>query len=564
MISNKYVDEYIQLYESGQIKLNKERIMLIEYLRKHVLSRDDLYFDDEMIEKCIRFGEKWYFPLQPFQKFLIAFVFLFFKKNGRVFYRKHLWMLGRGGGKNGLISVLTHFLIGPHHGIREYNISIVANSEEQAKTSFDETYNVIGRNSILKSMFYRTKEKITSNKTDSILKFRTSNGETKDGLRDGAVVFDEIHQFESNKDVRVHISGLGKKPNPREFYIGTDGYVRDGFLDKQKEKAMKVLNGEARPNALFPFICKLDEEKEVDDINSWEKANPMLCEPRSNYAQGLFDTIYEEYEDLEDDPSNREEFMTKRMNLPVTDLEKSVAKWEEILATNRPFPELKGRECIGCLDFASIRDFAACGLLFRESDDYIFKTHSFARKEFVDKYYSYSKKHDFEMAGKKKFAPIKEWEEQRLLTVVDEPTINPEHIVNWFIEMRKLYRIKKIVADNFRLEAIKKPLEQAGFEVEVIRNPKAIDALLAPRIEMAFANKKIIFGDNPLMRWYTQNVLVIIKKDGNKEFSKKEPIRRKTDGFDCFVAGLYRADEVLNTMVVTKENIGRIFKSYNF
>lgn len=275
------MDEYIQLYESGQIKLNNERIMLIEYLREHVLSRDDLFFDDDMIEKCIRFGEKWYFPLQPFQKFLIAFVFLFFKKNGRVFYRKHLWMLGRGGGKNGLISVVTHFLIGPHHGIREYNVSIVANSEEQAKTSFDETYNVIGRNSILKSMFYRTKEKITSNKTDSILKFRTSNGETKDGLRDGAVVFDEIHQFESNKDVRVHISGLGKKKNPREFYIGTDGYVRDGFLDKQKEKAMKVLNGEARPNALFPFICKLDEEKEVDDIESWEKANPMLCHPRS-------------------------------------------------------------------------------------------------------------------------------------------------------------------------------------------------------------------------------------------------------------------------------------------
>ncbi len=46
-----------------------------------------------------------------------------------------------------------------------------------------------------------------------------SNGETKDGLRDGAVVFDEIHQFESNKDVSVHISGLGKKANPRNFTL---------------------------------------------------------------------------------------------------------------------------------------------------------------------------------------------------------------------------------------------------------------------------------------------------------------------------------------------------------
>ena len=547
MICNKYVDEYIELYESGKINLNKERIQLIDYLQEHVLNRDDLYFKDEMIENCIKFGEKWYFPLQPFQKFLIAFVFLFFTKNDRVFYRKHLWMIGRGAGKNGLISVITHFLTTPLHGIREYNVSIVANSEEQAKTSFDETYGVIGRNSTLKAMFARTKEKITNKKTESVLKFRTSNGETKDGLRDGAVVFDEIHQFESNKDVRVHVSGLGKKANPREFYIGTDGYVRDGFLDKMKEKATKVLRGEARTNALFPFICKLDDENEIDDASNWEKSNPMLCEPRSGYAQGLFDTIFEEYEDLEDDPSNREEFMTKRMNLPITDLEKSVAKWEEIIATNRPIPEegLIGRECIGCLDYASIRDFAACGLLFRENGDYIFKSHSYARKEFVDKFYSYSKKQDAEMAGKKKFAPIRKWEEGGLLTVIDAETIDPNAIVQWFVQMRELYNIKKIIADNFRMESLRPLFETEGFEVEVVRNPKAIHSLLAPRIEMAFANKKIIWGDNPLMNWYTNNVLVFIKKDGNKEYLKKEPIRRKTDGFQAFVHGLYRADEIV-------------------
>ncbi|PEU24068.1 terminase [Bacillus wiedmannii] len=542
MIKQKYVEEYIELYRSGKVKFNKERELLIKYLEKYVLNRDDLYFDDEMIEDCINFGEKWYFPLQPFQKFLIAFVFLFYKKNGRVFYRKFLWMLGRGGGKNGLMSVVIHFLISELHGIPEYNISVVANSEEQAKTSPDEVKKTVRRNEVLKKAFKATESQTTSKATGSVLKFRTSNGDTKDGLRDGAVLFDEIHQYESNKDVRVHISGLGKKKNPREFYIGTDGYVRDGFLDRLKEKAMKVLNGESRPNAVFPFICKLNDETEVDDLDNWELANPMLSHPLSEYAEGLLETIKEEYEDLEDDPSNREEFMTKRMNLPVTNLERSVAKWSEILATNRPFPDLYAQQCIGALDFASIRDFAACGLLFRQNGEYIFKTHSFVRKEFVDIYYGYSKK-----AGefkKQKFAPIKEWEEQGLLTVVDEPTINPQHIVDWFVEMREQYGVKKIIADNFRMEAIRPLLIAEGFEIEVIRNPKAIHSLLAPRIEMAFANKQIVFDDNPLMRWYTQNVLVVIKGDGNKIYEKKEPVRRKTDGFQCFVHALYRADEI--------------------
>ncbi|PGB41109.1 terminase [Bacillus toyonensis] len=542
MIKQKYVEEYIELYQSGKVKFNKERELLIEYLEKYVLNRDDLYFDDEMIEDCINFGEKWYFPLQPFQKFLIAFVFLFYKKNGRVFYRKFLWMLGRGGGKNGLMSVIIHFLISELHGIPEYNISVVANSEEQAKTSPDEVKKTVRRNEVLKKAFKATESQTASKATGSVVKFRTSNGDTKDGLRDGAVLFDEIHQYENNKDVRVHISGLGKKKNPREFYIGTDGYVRDGFSDRLKEKAIKVLNGESRPNAVFPFICKLNDETEVDNLDNWELANPMLSKPLSEYAEGLLETIKEEYEDLEDDPSNREEFMTKRMNLPVTNLERSVAKWSEILATDRPFPDLEGQECIGSLDFASIRDFAACGLLFRQSGDYLFKTHSFVRKEFVDIYYGYSKK-----AGefkKQKFAPIKEWEEEGLLTVVDEPTINPQHIVDWFVKMREKYGVKKIIADNFRMEAIRPLLVAEGFEIEVIRNPKAIHSLLAPRIEMAFANEQIVFGDNPLMRWYTQNVLVVIKSDGNKIYEKKEPVRRKTDGFQSFVHALYRADEI--------------------
>ncbi|MFQ9656737.1 MAG: terminase TerL endonuclease subunit [Enterococcus sp.] len=545
MIHQKHVDYYIEQFKSGKIKFNKERANLIEYLERDVLSRDDVYFDDVMIDKCIAYGEKWYFPMQPFQKFLIAFIFFYFKKNDRNVYRKFLWMFGRGGGKNGLLSVVLNFLQTEMHGIMDYNVSIVANSEDQAKTSFEEIYNAIKRNKTLQKAFEYGKSVITSKKTGSKIKFRTSNGDTKDGLRDGAVAFDEIHRYESNKDVKVHISGLGKRPNPREFYVGTDGYVREGFLDNMKEKAKRVLSGSVRFNALFPFICKLDSEDQVNDPDNWELANPMFHHPLSEYADNLYETVMEEYEDLEDDPSNREEFMTKRMNLPVTDLERSVASREEILATNRPFPtNLIGKQAIGGLDYASLRDFAACGLLFRDGDDYVFKTHSFVRKQFVDIYYGYSRKASETTI--EKFAPIREWEERGLLTVIDGPTIDPKTVVGWFIEQREKYGITKIVADNFRMDLLRPLFLEEGFEIEVIRNPTAADNLLAPRIEDAFANNHIIFGDNPLMRWYTNNVLVKTNGDGNKSYKKKEEVRRKTDGFKAFEYCLWRADEIID------------------
>lgn len=72
--------------------------MLIEYLEKYILIRDDLYFDNEMHEDYIKFTEKWYFELQAFQKFLTAFVFLSTKKM-ILFLRAILIMMARGGGK---------------------------------------------------------------------------------------------------------------------------------------------------------------------------------------------------------------------------------------------------------------------------------------------------------------------------------------------------------------------------------------------------------------------------------------------------------------------------------
>lgn len=530
MISNKHVDEYIRLWKTGNILLNKERILLIAYIEKEVLTRDDLYFDEGQIENFIKFTERWYFPLQPFQKFIVPFVFLFENEGDFLYYEQFFITLGRGGGKNGLITALSNYFISYLHGVPNYDISVVANSEDQAKTSFEEAYNMIERND-LEDMFYLTKLVITDQETKSRFRFRTSNAGTKDGGREGCVIYDEVHRYEDSETVDVFSSGLGKVKWPREFFIGTDGYVREGFLDKMKERSMSLLNGDTPDDRIFPFICKLDDPLEVDDSTMWEKANPMFSEPMSEYARGLFRKVKNQYREMNFSPTKRTEFMTKRMNLPEVDLEKVVAPWEDILATNRPFPILENRQCLGGLDYASIKDFAAVGLLFRDGENYIWKSHSFVRKGFLDTV--------------KLKAPINEWEKQGLLTIVDEPSINPLHIVMWFDRMRENYGLEKVIADNFRMDLLRPLFEEYGIEIEVIKNPRAIQSLLAPRIETMFANHNLIFDDNPMMRWYTNNVAVKIKPDGNKEYIKKDEIRRKTDGFQALVHALYRADDLL-------------------
>lgn len=565
-----YVQKYIDGYYAGMIKFNYERKLLVDYIKREVeprLESGEVFFDVEQIENCIGYAEKYFFKLEDFQKFIISFIFLYFSKNNRNVYRKIMIMIARGNGKNGLLSAVGSYLTTPMHGIDRYNISIVANSEDQAKTSFDEVHDTIESNDDLGELFGKpTKSEIKNIQTKSIFKFRTSNGNTKDGLRDGAVIFDEIHQYESNKDVKVHISGLGKRPNPREFYIGTDGYVREGFIDQMKEISIKVLKGDAKWNSIFPFICKLDKADQINNPELWELSNPMFSKPMSEYAETLFETVMEEYEDLELNPTGRDEFMTKRQNFPVTDMERSVATFEELKATKLEYPELRDIPAVGGFDFASNRDFIAVGALFNIDGNLVFKSHSFVQKDFVDRTYGYSRPKE-NVNGKRMFAPIREWEEQGLLTVLDEPSMDPQHVVDWFVNKRdeEGWDFQTICGDGYRMKGYLEPaFENAGFEVswngkfeaplgnrvEVIRNFRAIDAQLSTVIESSFANHKINFGDNDMMRWYTQNVLRHLKKDGNIEYVKKEDIRRKTDGFKAFEAALFKVD-LLNEVETT-------------
>lgn len=549
MISHPYVEEYINQWREGKIIFNQDRIMMVEWLENDVLTRNDIYFDEKQIDNFVKFATKWYFPLQDFQKFLSCFIFLRYKDDDSLVFDEFLIYMARGGGKNGFLSVLSNYFISKLHGIPFYGVSIVANSEDQAKTSFDEVYNMIDLNPALQNHFIHRKSVIEGIDTKAEFHFHTSNAKTKDGGRQGVIIYDEVHEYEESEIVDVFSGGLGKVKDSREFFISTDGFVRDKFIDRLKERARNILKRKIpfEEDSLFPFMCCLDDEEEMHSPDMWQKANPMFHPPLSDYAKTLFKKVTKQYKKLENDSSGYENFITKRMNLPKVDLEKSVTSWEKVAATNQEYDlqQLKNRECIGSIDYASIRDFAACALTFLKNDAFITPkelTYSFVCKPFADKHYAYSKPKS-EGNNKKeqrKFAPIREWEEDGLLKVLDKESMDPYIVVQWFIDRRNEgWNIKKIIGDNFRMEILRPIFEGAGFEVETIRNPDAASALLAPKIELAFDDGRIIWGDNPMMRWYTNNVLVKIDSKGNKLYRKKEAVKRKTDGFMAFLYAVW-------------------------
>ncbi|MGH0950525.1 terminase large subunit domain-containing protein [Bacillus mycoides] len=532
-----YIDDYMRMVESGEIEACKEQKQLMEFVRWK-LDQPNVVIDAEAIEKSVSVPAPYFpFELFPWQKFCNAFIFGVRYDDGRLMFDRFLDLLGRGGGKNGWIAYISFYMLTSHHGIPNYDIDIVATSEAQAKTSFEDVYNVLDQREHAKKMkkiFYKSQTLIRHKRTKSKMEYNTSNARTKDGKRSGIVIFDEIHEYDNYKNVKVFTSGLGKKKDPRIFYISTDGYVRGGVLDDLKEEARAVLNKELPDSTLFPFICKLDDPSEVDNEEMWEKANPSY-----RYNISLQQKMRQEYYDMQKNSSLRIEFMTKRMNAPVADSRREVATYEDRLATDQPFPEnLKGIDAVGGIDFADVRDFCSVGLLFKHGGKRYWMQHTFIHHMALQ----------LQDINPDIIAIAKQKER---CTIVYDKSIDADRVINWFLEKAKLFNIKKVACDSFRSSIMEEKFKETGMPLEIVRRGPVTHAKLAPLIDEMFIKQLIVFGDDPLMRWYVGNVFVDEKGNGNKEYCKIDKEKRKTDGFFAFTHALTQDGELTESKPFT-------------
>lgn len=526
MDSCKYIDDYIKWGRTSPNNIGKWMMLGFDYVEKK-LSDPDVFIDNEKIEIGITLiEEKFKIKLLDWELYVFSLIHAYYKSKDAVVFDEFLIMMGRGNGKNGFISPIAWYLTTPAHGIKEYNVDIVANSEDQAKTSFEDVYNMLDENwKTMQRFFYKSKEVIKNLKTRSYIKFNTSNARTKDGKRSGCLIFDEIHEYENFKMISVFTSGFGKKKHSRAFYITTQGYVREGVLDNKIAIAEDVLTGRIKSLGMLPLLYCMDSEKEVERPEMWHKANPSL-----KYFAELEVEMNKEYIAMKYEPHIELEFYTKRMNLPRSETETPVTDWKNIIATEKEMPDLKGQICTCGIDYAKINDIVSVNLHFNKGDKKYDINHSWLCKN--------SK--DFKRIVAEKF----KWEEMGLLEIIDDVEISPKLIANYIKEKMMEYNITKICVDNFRYTLLAEELGKIGFTAKeknlVIARPSDIYKIV-PVIESYFAKQLFIWGVNPLLRWATNNTCVQSSKKktgvstGSFYYAKIEEKSRKTDPFLALV-----------------------------
>ena len=547
MIECKEITDYIEYAEAHPNWINIDRKLLIENIVKPLLERNDVFFDEKTYQNCIKYCEKHYYKLFPYQKFVYAFAFMY--KDDIPIFPKFLIIEGRGNGKDGFIVPLVNFFQTPLYGVKNYHIEIVANCEDQAKDTFMVAYEAVKD---MKGKFQVTKELITNIVTGSFMRYNTAGAGTKDGKRPGCLVLNEVHAYEDYDQINVFESALGKVKHAREFIISTNGYVREGPYDDLLGLARKILKTGENLLGYFPFICTLNDKKQVDDKEAWHMANPSL-----EYMPILANQILHDYLEMLELPSKRAEFETKRMNLSGRNDEETVTSWENILRcsyedtkekTPRKTADTKNRPAILAIDYADVRDFASAGVLTEVDGEYIWR-----QKTWVCAQSPFYKSIKFPLEANMGLNEFQDYE------IVTGPVIPPDQIVQWCLDKMSEYDVKKITMDTYRYSLFRLLFEQAGLQEESRQNPNgqirllrkigSVCGIIAPEIEKLFAEGAINYGPSAIMRWYTNNTQVNKDKFGNMQYGKIEPKLRKNDGFMAFVAAMYSKDLIKEKVI---------------
>jgi phage terminase large subunit-like protein len=456
------------------------------------------------------------FELQPWQHFIIGSLYGWVhKETGLRRYKEALVFLGRKNGKSTLASGLANYGCSKD-GEKGADVYLLANSMKQARVVFDECTKMIKSSPLLAKHFRPLRDVIHFDQTFSKIEPQASDSEKLDGLNAHLAIFDELHEYKNYKLVNVIKNSTAARQQPLILYITTAGYQLDGVLMDYYEKGKDILDGVITDDRAFYFMAELDEEDDIEDPGNWVKANPNL---------GIsidLETMIEEWETRKHIPAERNDFITKRLNLFVQSDEQSFIDFEIIKRNDGVInlAELEGMNCVGGFDLSQTEDFTSACLEFIRDDQVIVLSHSFIpdRKVRLDN----------------EKLPFIEWQKQGLLTICPGDYVDYQYVLDWFVEQSKLYQIDLITYDPANAYRLVEDLKVKGFKTEVVRQGALTLSPAMKDVKELLLDGKVIFNQNKLFRWYLNNVKLVEDRNGNW-LPTKQNRYRKIDGFAAWL-----------------------------
>ena len=527
----------------GRITACEKMKRVADLLLNQYASPEEFHFDYEIAKKHTDFIEKFCkqptgktgtpLKLQLFQKARLQAIFGFVDDNNLRQFNECLIIEGRKNGKTTETAAIEiDMLVNDGEGSPQiYN---VATQRDQAMLGFNAAHKMIRQSPMLSKHVKKRASDLYFPYNFGFIKALASNTNSLDGLDSHCATIDELAAIKNRDLYDLVKQSMGAREQPLLFTITTNGFVRGGIFDAQYEYAKNILEGKAENKRFLPFIYELDSIDEWDQEDCWEKANPGLGTIKS------LDYLRQMVQKAKDDPAFKPTVMVKDFNMKQT-AESAWLRFED-LNNEETFDVSKFGYCIGGFDAADSIDLNAAVAIFqRPNDENVYvKAMFWIPQSVID---------ELDKTGNRKErdnAPYRLWIEQGYMRTCEGNRCDKRIFLEWFRELRDEYDIYTsfIGYDPWHVsdDLIREFQAEFGKNAMIPVRQGTI-TLSDPMKNLAadFKAKRIIYDNNPIMKWCLINTEVKTDINGNIQPVKGLDARKRIDG----VAALLDAYKVL-------------------
>lgn len=520
---NSYLYRYKALIDEGTIVAGREIKQTLERLWED-LDAGLCYYDDTEPNRVCKFMDSCvYLTKSPFygkpmqlllwQRAFLSALLGFRMPDGARRFQRSVLLIGRKNGKTELMAgLLLYFLMAGGKGLE-----MVCSSCNDNQSSI--LYGILNTMGLLldkkQKYLHQNRNQLSCPKMGNHVFRLSDSSRAKEGHNIDFAVIDEAHELLDDGVVQAIEQSQSTKVNPLLLIITTEGFVNNGFLDQELGRAREILRQEREDQSTFrylPWLYTADSERDIwqgDENNRlWEKANPSLG------AIKTYEFLAGQVEQARHSTTKRAFVLAKDFNVK----QGSAQAWLNAEDYNYDYPEIDWeslRDCraVGGVDIAETTDLTCARLLIPVDGKLITTSHYWMPKVKLENSPDTS-------AG----AKYKEWAEAGLLTIIDQPYMDPALASDWFWQWYETYGICPVAIgyDQRFAKAFIDKCKYWGFEPEHIwQNSQT----LHPAYKMAEADLKLhkVIGLNDIDKWCIGNATLQIN-------SKEEGILAKIRG----------------------------------
>ena len=518
---------YVEDVLNGKIVVG-ELIKLACQRFKDDLQREDIYFNESVVDKAINFigtlkhfmgkSSGKHFKLENWQQFIIANIVGWYWKDGntRRFTSSYI-EVSRKNGKTALAAALClYYLIADGEDGAE--VDLAANSKEQAKIAFEFcssfSKQLDPKGKYLKP--YRDNVQFALN--NSKLKVFAADDSKLDGFNASFGLIDEYHAAKNSKVRDVIKSSMGMRNNPHLCTITTAGFDKTLPCYKLRSTSIEILNKLKTDDSMFIAIYSLDDKDNWTDKDNWVKCTPNLnVTVTSKY-------IKEQVQSAINNPSEEVGVKTKTLNLwcDVADVwlpESYIVKASKDIHLE----DFRDCECYIGVDLSATSDLTAVSYLIEKDNIYYFKT---------DYYLPESA-----LVDKPDRETYKLWKQQGLITITAGNVTDYDYITNDIVAASNILNIQKLGYDKWNATQWAIHATEIGLPLE--EYPQTMGNFNRPtkELERLILSGNTVIDNNEITRWCFRNVE--LKSDYNGNVKPNKGIKsKKIDGVIAIIQAL--------------------------